>query len=563
MALAFLGTMLSCLPVAYANSSEGYHKQLFVNCGRHLLCPTPHAAKHLDLSYEILRPRSTTDQNRHIQSSPTDQNGVLLYPDGAPRYQAIYVNGGESKDHGKTLGKVGLKRFRDFFLQGGSYTGSCAGAFIASSRRMGKDMGDLYFSIWPGETRETWFNDKASSWYIGPTGFNIAKDSPLLKYSDFGGDLYVDAIKHYEGPYALEEEHWPAETEVLARFDLPKSRFHKTPSIWAYQNKQGSGRMVVVASHPENYRSGERRDLMASILSYAIDGRAEPTLKAALTPQTILDMGLGTEDKEPCRTKIGDGQIHHFALQVPKGTETLRLDLEGDKELSSGESANLDLFAQPLSAAWPSKAAHKATQPGATESVQIENPEPGLWFVSVRGSSYVNALKDSDASAYSKNLGALNGIAYRLGMRLDDGSKASKVQDKAHPWCGRPLSAIKKGPEPEEDGDDKDDGNEDKKSPDPQDPSQDSNSEPKSDESPSPDPKQDSGRESGENPKTSPKENSSAPADDDLSKEGCNLQRDSSPWASAGLLLFLATFRRPSVRWSLRKVPAPKKLRRN
>lgn len=225
--------------------SPGYHKDLFINCGRHLLCPKPHAAAHLKRSYEIMRVRSDQAQAACIMQNKVDSNGSLLYPDGAPRYKAVYVNGGESKDHGRTLGVTGLRRFRDFFLRGGSYTGSCAGAFIVSSRRMGKDMRNTYFSIWPDETRETWFSNKASSWYIGPSAFTIEKGSPLLDYNSFGDDHYVDAIKHYEGPYALKTEYWPEETEVLARFDLPKSRFHKTPSIRAYKKSSVSGRMVV------------------------------------------------------------------------------------------------------------------------------------------------------------------------------------------------------------------------------------------------------------------------------------------------------------------------------
>lgn len=450
LSLGLSGLVSLAFDCPRAHAAPGYHKDLFIDCGPHLLCPSPHAAKHLGLRYEIMRTKSSSEQQKHIVGHPQDDNGVLLYPDGAPRYRSVYVNGGESKDHGKTLGAKGLARFRDFYLHGGSYTGSCAGAFIASRRRMGKDMQDLYFSIWPGETRETWYGTQASSWYIGPSAFKLEKGSPLLKYSDFGNDLYVDQIKHYEGPYALEGEHWPKKTEVLARFDLPKARFHNTPAVWAYQKDKNSGRMVVVASHPENYSSGERMDLMAAILSYALDGNAKPKLKGRLHPGKTLSMSKGSEDKDPCRSKIGDGQLHHFALTVPKGTSAMAISLEGDELLSSGERAKLHLFARPKEAAWPADATHKSEEEGAAQTLDISDPASGIWFVSVLGASRVSEASQSSATSYAKNLGALNGIAYKLSVSLDQARIQESERHDPDPWCDRFIEEVDTLPDPED-----------------------------------------------------------------------------------------------------------------
>lgn len=437
------GVALGVLPTDSAQGKrEGFYKDLLINCGQHLLCPTPHAAKALDLDYEVMRSRSAAIQSKHFVGYPGDLNGILLYPDGAPRYRAVYVNGGESKDHGASLGAKGLLRFRAFFAGGGSYTGSCAGAFIASGRRMGESMLDRYFGIWPGETKETWFNQEASSWYIGPSNFRIEKDSALLKYKDFGDDLYVEAIKHYEGPFAVEGEHWPEGTQVLARFDLPKSRFHNTPSIWAYQPDPGAGRMVVVASHPENYSSGERLDLMSSIFSYALDLAPYPRLKARLGSGRTLELKEDSDAQKPCLTKVGDGQLHHFALQVPKGSQKLLLRLKGDATLSSGEAAQLELYAQPIKSAWPSLAKYKSKKSGAVQSIEVQDPQPGLWFVSVRGASEVIAQDARDATSYHKNLGALNGIGYRLSMQLDDQALEDSSLNEVDPWCNRPLHEV-------------------------------------------------------------------------------------------------------------------------
>lgn len=59
--------------------------------------------------------------------SPEDENGILLYPDGEPRFRMIYVNGGLATQHGRSLGEDGRQRIRDYVAAGGSYLGSCAG----------------------------------------------------------------------------------------------------------------------------------------------------------------------------------------------------------------------------------------------------------------------------------------------------------------------------------------------------------------------------------------------------------------------------------------------------
>lgn len=533
----FFGVALALLPIASAQAQrEGFYKDLLIDCGPHLLCPTPHAAKALDLSYEVMRTRSAAVQAEHFVGRAKDLNGILLYPDGAPRYRAVYVNGGESKDHGDSLGAKGLLRFREFFAGGGSYTGSCAGAFIASRRRMGKEMLDRYFGIWPGETKETWFDQSPSSWYIGPSSFRIEENSPLLKYKDFGNDHYVEAIKHYEGPFALESEHWPEQTEVLARFDLPKSRFHNTPSIWAYQADPGSGRMVVVASHPENYSSGERLDLMSSIFSYALDLAPYPRLKARLRPGQSVELKEDTHAQKPCLSKIGDGQLHHFALQVPEGSESLRIRLVGDTALSSGEPAQLELYAQPGESAWPSRAKYKSVQEGASQTIEVQDPRSGLWFLSVRGASEVIAEDRHSATGYRKNLGALNGIAYRLSMQLDDQALNDSPRREADPWCNRPLQELEAWPEADQP----------KASP------KKSAAEPSPKKSTKSEGSQESSKENSNTPtpselseEGSSQKNTSSGHNDEGQSRGCQLSSQRrAPWL---LLLFLAPWRRRST----------------
>ena len=71
-------------------------------------------------------------QTKLITGNPDDKNGVLLYPDGEPRFRMIFVFGGHSNPHGQTLGYQGRLNVKTFYENGGCYVGSCAGAFFSS-----------------------------------------------------------------------------------------------------------------------------------------------------------------------------------------------------------------------------------------------------------------------------------------------------------------------------------------------------------------------------------------------------------------------------------------------
>lgn len=105
-----------------------------------------------------------------------------------------------------------------------SYVGTCAGAFFASNGYDGKKDYPYYLSAWPGMMQHTGLNKTAS-------GVFIEEDSPLLHYYDFGGDHYVDSVRHNGGSYPVD---LPSGTEVLACLDYPKkSIVHLKPCIWS------------------------------------------------------------------------------------------------------------------------------------------------------------------------------------------------------------------------------------------------------------------------------------------------------------------------------------------
>ena len=123
--------------------SQGYYKDIFMNGGIKLTSRTDlPAARRLNLSIEHfvsgkdtpqspLTHQDTILQQQIFSGSETDLNGVLLYPDGAPRFRMIYVNGGKATPHGTSLSEKGRANIQTFVNNGGSYLGTCAGMFLA------------------------------------------------------------------------------------------------------------------------------------------------------------------------------------------------------------------------------------------------------------------------------------------------------------------------------------------------------------------------------------------------------------------------------------------------
>lgn len=360
-----------------------------------------YAAQALGLSMEFL---ATSDENRQSMimiSNSMDINGVLLYPDGAPRFRCSYTNGGSATGHGNSLAETGRQRIREFYYGGGSYTGSCAGAYIASISYMSSGYHEPYYHIWPGRTLQP----SIASVY---TGHIISENSALLDYGNYGGDNYIASVYHNYGPYARENLDWPEGTEILMRYDHPVSALHEKVSCWAYKEDPAYGRIVVIGSHPEGVATGERLDLMKSILAYALDGTGEPHIKGDLVLGETRIMDGETEKSDPAFIRIGDKQIHHFSVQVPESSPLLRIVLEADAGF------DFNLYVDPDSIAFPSSATYQSAAYGPDHEVTITNPKPGTWYVGVECATTVKAEKLSWGYIYSSGMEVLNGVAYSI-----------------------------------------------------------------------------------------------------------------------------------------------------
>lgn len=396
---------------------KAFYKDVFLDSGIGLTSRSfSYATRYFGLSTEWMSlPRSGATiedsilQNQIIAGNENNTNGRLLYPDGQPRYRLLFVNGGSSTTHAKSLNETALHNMRLFIQYGGSYVGICAGAFFAS---IGYDSNydyPYYLSIWPYMMNHTGISD-------GVTGMFIDPNSPLLQYYNFGGDDYVSDIRHNKEGYPV---GLSSNTEVLARYDYPaKPDIHMQPSIWAYKFNSICGRVVMEGSHPEEVSDGERRDLTAAMMQYAMDGVGKTTIKGILKNGEVRLMDKGTEDNNPLYTKIGDLQCHHFIMNIPEEAHNITVSIESNVDCDLSLMMCHDTYANPDEADFIS------SKKGAYQQLSFSTIEPGIWYVAVQCLSTVEVIDTEYGQSYVDSFGVLNGVPYRITVTWHD-----KIED--------------------------------------------------------------------------------------------------------------------------------------
>ena len=406
------------------NRNHGFYKDILMDSGIGLTSRQElPASEALNLQMEYFEgPRKkATEEDKAFQVSVVagnedDTNGWLMYPDGAPRFRMLYVNGGNARVHATSLTKKGRDRICEYIKNGGSYVGTCAGAFFASaggysSKRNKTRNTKLYIGIWPGYTHSTGLSKSN-------TGMTITKRSSLLKYYDFGGDKFVDKVRHNGGCYVYDGDVKPSPkgTEVLALYhynDTERVHIDGKPAIWAYKANAKSGRVVLCGSHPEGVKNGERLELMSSMVLYAMDGNPAPKTKGVLKSGQVREMNKRTEDADPEYTRIGDKQYHHFEVKVPRKCKQLKVKLAG----YDGENGyDLTLCAKRGELAYKDNTSHKATSKGCDKEFTVNKPKAGKWYVSVLCETTVETEKGKNGTTYVGNKGVLNGVPYKVSV---------------------------------------------------------------------------------------------------------------------------------------------------
>lgn len=431
--LVLCAVLLSAVQVLPAqNAKNGYYKDLFMDSGIAVSTfPDLPAAKMLGLSmerictYEAKDTSAATAYERSLMKntfvgSPLDENGPLLYPDGAPRFRAIYINGGKATAHGIQLTPAGLETIRKFYANGGSYVGTCAGAFISSKGVYAYEDNtfsdnDKYLGIFPGYTVSTHLEDSYTTLTLG-------KKSPLLKYYDFGGDRKLDSVRHNGGCYLYTPDA-PAGTETLMSFEadtitkevLPIS-IHNTVNCWAYKASDKSGRLVVTGSHPERMISGERLQMFSALLRYAMDGNGAPQIKGDLSDGAAREMVCKTCDNNPNYTRIGDRQYHHFTVNVPKGAKKVLVTLTSTK---GADDFDLQLYAASDGPAFNANAKWYNVQNGVDKVMVVDNPKPGKLYVSVFCETTVDVKDTKYGEQYTGRTEVLNGVPYVISATIE------------------------------------------------------------------------------------------------------------------------------------------------
>jgi hypothetical protein len=246
------------------------------------------------------------------------------------------------------------------------------------------------------------------------------KDSPLLKYYDFGGDLMIDSLRHNNGGYAYYGEGGiiPEGTEPLLRFvydtvsvDAKTRHIHDQLCAWAYKKNEESGRVVITGSHPEGVAVGERLELMAAMMQYAMDGNGIEKIKGELIPGELREMNKSTADSDPLYTKIGDLQYHHFKVNVPASAKKLIISLKG---YDNKEDFDLSLCAKEGEFAFHHNTDIKNVSLGCNKDLVIDAPKAGDWYISVRCENTVETRNGQYGTEYVTGKEVLNGVPYMI-----------------------------------------------------------------------------------------------------------------------------------------------------
>ena len=434
--LAFIGALAPVNAATPNNQAQaraevlsrgrGYYKDVFMDGGialssRKNLPATDYLGLTLDFfasaKSDELSPTDTLLQNNIFAGSKEDTNGWLLYPDGAPRYRMIYVNGGKAGKHLQSMSAAGRDNIRKFVAAGGSYLGTCAGAYAASSGAMGKGEiknADLYLGLWPGYVRGTKLTKSR-------TDMRIESDSPLLRYYSFGRENIVTEVYHNGGCYVADHDmtKFPKGVEHLSRYvfeDTERVSIDGTISAWSYKANEGTGRAISCGSHPEGVKDGDRLNYMSAMMLYAMDGNAAPQPKGELKANDLREMNKRTEDNAPEYTRIGDGQYHHFTVNVPSGCDKMVVSLEG---YEGENNFDLVLFGKRGELAYSDKASHKTKEKGCNKQLVVKAPSAGVWYLSVYCATMVDSVEGEYGTEYSGRTDVLNGVPYSIMVNFE------------------------------------------------------------------------------------------------------------------------------------------------
>jgi hypothetical protein len=161
---------------------------------------------------------------------------------------------------------------------------------------------------------------------------------------------------------------------------------------------------------------------MASILHYALDGQGGPKIKAALENNTPRMMN---DNNTPGHEKIGNLQYHHFVVNIPVGTEKFTVKLNGQTD----DDLNLYVKRSGFAFADSDDLISAGNNSSAKETIVIANPQPGAWYIGIKGVNTVERTSKYWGWQYTGNTHLLNGIPYSIEAQWEI-PKNANVEEK-------------------------------------------------------------------------------------------------------------------------------------
>jgi len=165
--------------------------------------------------------------------------------------------------------------------------------------------------------------------------------------------------------------------------------------------------MVAINCHPEVHSDGEQLELTKALFLYAIDGIGKPRIKGKLIKGEIRKMNLSTLDRKWGFTKIGDGQIHHFVVELKDSVENLTISL------TKAEDVDFNIFVNRGELANPHQFLHSKNTAGTGNLILLGKQEAGNLYIGIHCLASVLGSIDSP-DFLKKNSPVLNGTSYEL-----------------------------------------------------------------------------------------------------------------------------------------------------
>lgn len=319
--------------------------------------------------------------------SAADENGALLYPDGAARVMLLIMPGGNSAYVMADLAGISDPRSPEAMVRerakfeearklpqaafrgGMNYVGCCGGFFTAGSdfdipRAVNKAWG-----LWPGKVAN-----------IGPGQRRPFPDvvfegsdprHPLVKAAKGG---VLKGMYYNGGPIGVRDG--VPDTEYFGKYrggNMPELEGDWFLVAYRAADNPFGGRCVIATGHPEV----NHRDYLLEMALYAVDHEIETLVRPIEFDRPVVGL-------------IGDEQLHYYRLEAPAaGRLTLEL---------TGLAENCDVYLRAGLPPTPARYDAKSEAPGTgNERIIHSTPRGGPWYVAVYGRH-----------------GALNGARYAL-----------------------------------------------------------------------------------------------------------------------------------------------------